>query len=502
MGDWKQDAARSALHFDRTGAFPRNTEIEARADLHLARTRRAAIAGVLPDGHTMSLRVHHTFLKLPEPGFTPRAARSAHRLHPAPLPRPHGAVHRADREVPRLALAPREEGSRGGRLGARRADRLLPRPRHAGARAHRDPRRARSGGTTPSRRRAFEDAFVIRGPAARARRSSTPATRASSGSTAPSAAWSIGDVQVGPAHGRDPARGRPHRLAPPAHDVADVARTCSRRAVAKACLRGRTAPDVSLPRRRPPTLDEESLVLERLAYLSAHEVGHTLGLDAQLGGDDVRLGLGDGLPRAEHPGQARERSTSPTPTRRTSAPTTGSRSAGATRRTRTRRRLDRDRARRVREGHRLSASTATRAGPSTTGAPTRCAGSRRRRPVRRVILDRFGAGAAEARRVGLRPPGALQPRLPLPPLRHPGRAAVRRRPVPDERRRGRRTDARRLGPRRRSSGRRSSCCSRRSSPRTSTSPTAILGGARAAALRHARPAASSSPRRRARSSTR
>ncbi len=28
IGDWKQDAARSALAFDRTGAFPRNTEIE------------------------------------------------------------------------------------------------------------------------------------------------------------------------------------------------------------------------------------------------------------------------------------------------------------------------------------------------------------------------------------------------------------------------------------------------------------------------------------------
>ena len=29
LGDWRQDAARSVLHLDRTGAFPRNTEIEA-----------------------------------------------------------------------------------------------------------------------------------------------------------------------------------------------------------------------------------------------------------------------------------------------------------------------------------------------------------------------------------------------------------------------------------------------------------------------------------------
>ena len=31
-----------------------------------------AVARVLPDGRTMSLRVHHTFLALPEPGYKPR----------------------------------------------------------------------------------------------------------------------------------------------------------------------------------------------------------------------------------------------------------------------------------------------------------------------------------------------------------------------------------------------------------------------------------------------
>src|SRR6185436_17915440 len=29
VGDWRQDVDRSAVQFDRTGAFPRNTEIEA-----------------------------------------------------------------------------------------------------------------------------------------------------------------------------------------------------------------------------------------------------------------------------------------------------------------------------------------------------------------------------------------------------------------------------------------------------------------------------------------
>jgi hypothetical protein len=39
-----------------------------------------------------------------------------------------------------------------------------------------------------------------------------------------------------------------------------------------------TAPDLSWLAAGEPGLDEESLVLQRLAYLSAHEVGHTLGL--------------------------------------------------------------------------------------------------------------------------------------------------------------------------------------------------------------------------------
>lgn len=72
LGAWKQDAARSAFQFDRTGAFPRNTEIEAILTFSSDDASRP-VAAVLPDGHSMSLRVHHTFLKLPEPGYAPRA---------------------------------------------------------------------------------------------------------------------------------------------------------------------------------------------------------------------------------------------------------------------------------------------------------------------------------------------------------------------------------------------------------------------------------------------
>jgi hypothetical protein len=71
LGEWRQDVARSAFNFDRSGAFPRNTEIETLLTFTSDNPARA-IAAVLPDGRTMSVRVHHTFLKLPEPGYIPR----------------------------------------------------------------------------------------------------------------------------------------------------------------------------------------------------------------------------------------------------------------------------------------------------------------------------------------------------------------------------------------------------------------------------------------------
>ncbi|HSB61530.1 MAG TPA: DUF5117 domain-containing protein, partial [Vicinamibacteria bacterium] len=71
QGSWRQDVERSALHFERTGAFPLNTEIEAVLTF-TSSDPPASIVAVLPDGRTMSLRVHHTFLAPPEPGYAPR----------------------------------------------------------------------------------------------------------------------------------------------------------------------------------------------------------------------------------------------------------------------------------------------------------------------------------------------------------------------------------------------------------------------------------------------
>src|SRR5262245_29821588 len=71
QGEWKQDAARSALQLERSGAFPRNTEIEALLTF-VSDQPGPGFADVLPDARSMSLLAHHTFLKPPEPGFEPR----------------------------------------------------------------------------------------------------------------------------------------------------------------------------------------------------------------------------------------------------------------------------------------------------------------------------------------------------------------------------------------------------------------------------------------------
>ena len=66
--DWRLDKERSLVDPEHSGSFPLNTEVE------VLLTFATDAEGRLnqPDAHTLSVREHHSFVALPEPGFEPR----------------------------------------------------------------------------------------------------------------------------------------------------------------------------------------------------------------------------------------------------------------------------------------------------------------------------------------------------------------------------------------------------------------------------------------------
>lgn len=72
QGTYTVDTNRSAIYLPRTKAFPKNTEVE--ATLTFATTDRPGelIRGVTPAAESVTVREHHSFVALPEPGYRPR----------------------------------------------------------------------------------------------------------------------------------------------------------------------------------------------------------------------------------------------------------------------------------------------------------------------------------------------------------------------------------------------------------------------------------------------
>ena len=68
--NWKLDDARSVIDLDASGSFPRNTEIEAL----LTFTNDGEADLNQPDTHSLSVHEHHSFVALPESGYRPREA--------------------------------------------------------------------------------------------------------------------------------------------------------------------------------------------------------------------------------------------------------------------------------------------------------------------------------------------------------------------------------------------------------------------------------------------
>lgn len=65
--DWRFDKDRSVLDLEHTGSFPLNTEVEAL--LTFASDSESDLNQ--PDPHTLSIREHHSFVAMPAPGYQP-----------------------------------------------------------------------------------------------------------------------------------------------------------------------------------------------------------------------------------------------------------------------------------------------------------------------------------------------------------------------------------------------------------------------------------------------
>ncbi|HEV8435672.1 MAG TPA: zinc-dependent metalloprotease [Thermoanaerobaculia bacterium] len=74
QGNYSVDKNRSAIYLERTKAFPRNTEVEATLTFVTNERPGRLISGVTPTAEAVTVREHHSFVALPEPGYKPRRA--------------------------------------------------------------------------------------------------------------------------------------------------------------------------------------------------------------------------------------------------------------------------------------------------------------------------------------------------------------------------------------------------------------------------------------------
>src|SRR5688572_27553489 len=74
QGSYTLDRNRSAIYLPRTKAFPKNTEVEATLTFTTNDRPGALVRGVTPTADVVTVRQHHSFVALPEPGYQPRRA--------------------------------------------------------------------------------------------------------------------------------------------------------------------------------------------------------------------------------------------------------------------------------------------------------------------------------------------------------------------------------------------------------------------------------------------
>ena len=73
QGTFRLDAARSAIHMPATRSFPENTEVEALLTF-ASSNPGGLVRGVAVNPEAVTLRQHHSFVRLPDDGYRPRLA--------------------------------------------------------------------------------------------------------------------------------------------------------------------------------------------------------------------------------------------------------------------------------------------------------------------------------------------------------------------------------------------------------------------------------------------
>lgn len=73
QGSFTLDPSRSALYLETTRSFPENTEVEATLTF-TSSAPGGLVQGVAASGSAITLRQHHSFIKLPDDGYRPRTA--------------------------------------------------------------------------------------------------------------------------------------------------------------------------------------------------------------------------------------------------------------------------------------------------------------------------------------------------------------------------------------------------------------------------------------------
>ena len=73
QGRYRLEDSRSAIYLPRTKGFPKNTEAEATLTFVTEEEAGSLVRGVTPRPEALTVRQHHSFVELPPPGFSPRA---------------------------------------------------------------------------------------------------------------------------------------------------------------------------------------------------------------------------------------------------------------------------------------------------------------------------------------------------------------------------------------------------------------------------------------------